>query len=122
MKTSVAMAIARVVGKAVLFTIAVALVVGIIGYLYKWDSSRTYSDAFLVAGVLVVLGSVSSQMGMAQDWHYSQQIFSESFRTMSSADRAHYVINVSKSPGLASLGLMSGFLLIAISALLAILF
>ena len=117
MKRLVIMAIIKMCGKAILITIIVGIVIGVIGYMNKWATSLAYSNAFFIAGCLVIVAGASSRLGAGREWNSFQSIYAESFRDMSSSERANYIINASSSWRLVILGLLSGILLILVSAL-----
>ena len=117
MKRIVIMAIIRMCGKAVLFTTIAGTAIGGIGYVNQWDTSRAYSNAFFIAGCLVIIAGMSSRLGASQDWRSFQLPYAESFRDMSSSERANFVVEASSSIGLVILGLLSGVMLILISVL-----
>ncbi len=39
------------------------------GNLNKWDTSVKYSNAFFIAGALVIIGGLSSRMAASEDWY-----------------------------------------------------
>jgi hypothetical protein len=122
MKRLVIMTIIKMCGEAGLITIFIGIVIGIIGYLKQWDTSLKYSNAFFIAGSLVILAGISSRLGAGQEWNSFQMLHAESFRDMSPSERANFVVDASSSVHLVILGLLSGILLILISALVAELF
>ena len=101
-------------GKAILLTIMVAIVIGLIGYKNQWDS-LAYSNAFFIAGGLIIVAGAFSRLAAGQDWSVFQSLYAESFRNMSSGERADFIINASSSVNLVILGVLSGILLILIS-------
>jgi hypothetical protein len=117
MKRLVIMALIKMCGKAILLTIIAGIVIGVIGHIKKWDTSLAYSNAFFIAGCLVVVAGALSRLGAGQEWGTFQSLYAESFRDMSSSERAKFIINASSSVRLVILGLLSGFLLILISVL-----
>jgi hypothetical protein len=102
-------------GKAILLTIIAGIVIGAIGYMKKWDTSLAYSNAFFIAGCLMIVAGVSSRLGAGQQWGNFRSLYAESFRDMSSSERANFIVDASSSAGLIILGLLSGVLLILIS-------
>jgi hypothetical protein len=119
MKRLVIMAITKMCGKAILLTIIAGIVIGVIGHIKKWDTSLAYSNAFFIAGCLVIMAGMSSRLAAGQEWNTFQLLSAESFREMSSSERANFIINASSSISLVILGLLSGLLLILISAIAA---
>lgn len=113
-------AIIKMCTKAIVITTIVGIVIGIIGYINKWNSSIAYSNAFFLAGCLVIVAGTSSRLGAGQEWSRFQLLYAESFRDMSSSERANFIIDASSSISLVILGLLSGILLILISAIAAI--
>lgn len=122
MNRSVITAILTMLGKAILITVMVGVVIGIIGRLYKWDTSIAYSNAFFIAGCLAIIAGASSRLGAGEDWKTFQLFSAESFRHMSSGERAKFIVDTSSPIHLVILGGTSGVLLILISWLILKLF
>ncbi len=122
MRRFVIKAIIKVIVESLLITAVIGVIIGIIGYINKWDSSITYSNAFFIAGCLTIIAGASSRLTAGQDWNMSQLLYAESFRDMSSGERANFIVNASSSVRLVILGALSGLLLIIISALVIRLF
>ena len=87
-----------------------------------WDTSLAYSNAFFIAGGLVFVAGAASRLTAGQDWRNSRLLYAESFRGMSSSERANFIVNASSSLRLPILGAASGILLAIISELVAKLF
>lgn len=117
MKRLVVSAILKMCANSIVITTIVGAVIGIIGYLNEWNSAITYSNAFFVAGCLVIIAGTSSRIGAGDDWQVFQLLSAESFRGMSSGERANFIINASSPVRLVILGLMSGILLMITSVL-----
>ena len=117
MKRLVIMTIIKMCGEAILLTIIAGIVIGVIGIMNKWDTSLAYSNAFFIAGFLVIIAGATSRLGAGQEWTNFQLSYTESFRDMSSGERADFIINAGRSLRLFILGLLSGLLLILISAI-----
>jgi hypothetical protein len=122
MKRLVILAVIKMCGKAILLTIIAGVVIGVIGHIKKWDTSLIYSNAFFIAGCLVIIAGASSRLGASQEWSNFQLLYAESFRDMSNDERANFIINASSSVSLVILGLLSGILLILISVIMAKMF
>jgi hypothetical protein len=118
MKRLVIMAILRLCGTAILFTVIAGAIIGVIGYLNQWDTTVAYSNAFFIAGCLMIIAGGSSRLTAGREWSSYQSVYAESFRDMSSGERANYIIEASSSFRLVILGLLSGFMLILISFVL----
>jgi hypothetical protein len=121
MKRLVIMAIIKMCGKAILITIMAGIVIGVIGYKNQWDS-LAYSNAFFIAGGLIIVAGAFSRLVAGQEWGVFQSLYAESFRDMSSGERADFIIKASSSVNLVILGVLSGILLILISWLVTRLF
>jgi hypothetical protein len=117
MKRLVILTILRMCGEALLLTMVAGIIIGIIGYRNQWDASIQYSNAFFIAGCLLIIAGGSSKMTAGADWESSQTLYAESFRGMSNSERANFIIDASSSYRLVILGLLSGITLIIISAL-----
>jgi hypothetical protein len=115
MRRLVILAIIKMCGEAILLTVIAGMVIGAIGYINNWDTSLAYSNAFFIAGCLVILAGASSRLGAGQQWGNFRSLYAESFRDMSSDERAKFIIDASSSVRLVILGLLSGLLLILIS-------
>ena len=115
MKRLVITAMLKMGGEAVLLTILAGIVIGIIGYLNQWDTSLQYSNAFFIAGCLLIIAGASSRLGAGQERNYFQELYAESFRDMSASEQANFIVNASSSVRLVILGLLSGILLFIIS-------
>jgi hypothetical protein len=116
------MAVIKMCGEAIFLTILAGIVIGIIGNFRKWDTSLEYSNAFFIAGCLVIVAGMLSRQVAGQEWNYFQGLYAESFRDMSPGERANFIINASSSVRLVILGLLSGMMLILISLLVTKLF
>ena len=122
MNRLVIMTIIKMCGEAILLAIVAGIVVGVIGNVNKWDNSLAYSNAFFIAGGLMIVAGGLSRLYASQDWNNSQYLYAESFRNMSSSERANYIISASNSVKMLILGLLSGILLILISVLVTKMF
>jgi hypothetical protein len=119
MKRTVIKSITKMCAEAVFLTAVIAVVIGVLGYINKWNSSIAYSNAFFVAGCLVIVAGGMSRLSAGQDRNNFQLFHAESFRDLSSSEQANFIINASSSVHLVILGLLIGTLLILISAIAA---
>jgi len=119
MKRLVIKAIIKMCAKSILLTTIIGVIIGIIGYTNKWNSSIAYSNAFFLAGCLVIVAGTASRLGAGQEWNNFQLLNAESFREMNSSERANFIINASSSISLVILGLLTGILLILIFVIVA---
>jgi hypothetical protein len=122
MKRPILKVMIKMCSTAILISILVGILIGIIGNLNKWDTSIKYSNAFFIAGALVIIAGFSSRLSAGQDWKISQQLNAESFRNMSVSEQAGSIVKASNSVRLVVLGFLSGILLILASVLVTILF
>jgi hypothetical protein len=111
------MAIIKMCGKAISLTMIAGIVIVVIGNKNKWDTSLAYSNAFFIAGCLVIVAGGLSRLSAGKEWFNYQLLYAESFRNMSSSERVNFIIEASSPLSLVILGLLSGILLILISAL-----
>lgn len=118
----VAKAIFQMCAKAALLTAIVGAIIGVIGYVNKWDGQYAYSNAFFLAGCLLIIAGASSRYNAGQGWNVFQQFHAESFRGMSRSEQAKFIIDTSSSMSTVILGVLSGIFLIILSALAAYLF
>ena len=119
MKRPVVMAVIKMCGEALLLSILAGIVIGIIGNLNHWDTALEYSDAFFIAGSLLIIAGASSRLAAGQDLERFRGLYADSFRNMSPGERADFIVNASSSVRLVVIGLLSGVLLILISELVA---
>jgi len=122
MKRLVIMTILKMCGEAITLTIFAGIIIGVIGYLNKWNSSLTYSNAFFIAGCLAIIGGTSSRLGASRERDSFQSLYAESFRNMSDSERANFIVSASSSFRIVILGLVSGIMLFLISVLVTKLF
>ncbi|MGD8466861.1 MAG: hypothetical protein PVI09_23635 [Anaerolineae bacterium] len=115
MKRLVLMATLKMCGKAIVLTVMVSIAIGAIGYVRAWDTSLAYSNAFFIAGCLVIVAGASSRLAAGREWASFQALPAESFRHMNRGEMANVIINVSSSLSLVLLGFLTGILLILIS-------
>ncbi|MBI5294544.1 MAG: hypothetical protein HY869_03635 [Chloroflexi bacterium] len=122
MKSPVIKEITKLCAKSFAITTIIGVVIGIIGYVKEWNSPIAYSNAFFVAGCLLIIAGTSSRYAASQDWNEYQLLNAESFREMSSSQRINHIVNENSPLHLVLLGVLSGILLILISAIAAFLF
>jgi hypothetical protein len=122
MKRSIMIAIIKLVGEAILFTIIAGIIIAIIGKVNEWETAIQYSNAFFIAGGLVIIAGVMSRLRAGEEWYYFQRYSTESLPDMSPAERANFIVNTNNSLRQTILGLLTGFLLILISVLVMKLF
>lgn len=113
------LAVLKMWGKALLLTVFAGILVVATGIIREWDSSLQYSNGFFVAGCLVIVAGASSRMGAGPEWNMFQLLHAESFRDMSSAERANFILKVSSPVRLVILGLLSGTMLLIVSYFVA---
>jgi hypothetical protein len=119
MKQQLIKAIVKMFTKAFALTAIIAAVIGVLGYVKQWDSSLKYSNAFFVAGCLMIIAGASSRYAASQSWERFQLISTESLQQMSSSERVRYIIETSSPVSTVILGVLTGILLISISAVAA---
>lgn len=112
----------KLCAKSIAITAIVGVIIGIIGYVKEWNSPISYSNAFFVAGCLLIIAGASSRYASSQDWNEYQLLNAESFREMSSSERVNHIVNENSPLHLVLLGVLSGMTLILISAIAAFLF
>ena len=122
MDRTVVKAILKMCAKAALLAAVVGAVVGVIGYVNKWEGQYAYSNAFFLAGCLLIIAGASSRYNAGQGWNVFQQFQAESFRGMSRSEQARFIIDTSSSVSTVILGVLSGIFLIILSAMAAYLF
>lgn len=115
MKRLVITAIIKMCAESILLVAVFGVAIGIIGYINEWNTSLSYSNAFFIAGCLAIVTGVFSRLEGGKDWDTFQLLSAESFRGMSSGERANFIINASNSLRAIVLGVLTGILLILIS-------
>ena len=118
MKRLIILTLIKMCGEAILLALTVGIVIAVIGNINNWDTSIAYSNAFFIAGCLLVVTGGMSRLLAGQEWTRYQLFSAESFHNMKSGEQANFIINASSSYRLVILGLLSGILLIIISAIL----
>jgi len=113
----VILAVIKLCGEAILIALVVGILIGIIGNWKDWDTTLRYSNAFFIAGCLLIIAGGTSKLAAGSEWFSFQRTYAESFRDMSASERANYIVDASSSVRLVILGLLSGVLLIIISVL-----
>ena len=119
MKRVVIEAIIKMCAKSIFLTAIIGVIIGVIGYLSQWNSSIAYSNAFFLAGCLVLIAGGLSRFASGQGFSHFQLLDAESFRGMSPGERANYIIDISSSTSNLILSLLSGLSLMVISAMAA---
>ncbi len=119
MRHPIILAITKTLAKAMLLTAVIGAVIAAIGYTNKWSSSLPYSNAFFIAGSLMIIAGASARYAAGQQTGAFRSLGSESFRDMSSSERADFIVNISSSLSTVILGILTGILLIVISAVAA---
>jgi len=116
-KRPVIIAMGKLCGEAFLFTIFAGIVIWIMGDLNQWNTSMKYSNAYFIAGALVIIGVLSSRMAASEDWNTFRKLGGGSLRDMSPTERANFIVEASSSMRLVIVGLLSGVSLMLISLL-----
>lgn len=104
-------------GEAILFTVITGVAIGIFGYIRHWNSTISYSNAFFVAGCLFIVGGGMSRLAAGGEWNTFLLFSGESFRDMSASERANFIVEASSSMRFVIVCLLTGVLLILISAI-----
>jgi hypothetical protein len=112
-------AILKMCAESILLATVIGVAIGILGHVNKWNSSVAYSDAFFVAGCVVIVAGASSRLAAGGERNNFQLFHAESFRDMSTSEQANFIINASSSLHLVILGVLIGIWLILISAIAA---
>lgn len=112
------MTIIKLCAEAILIALIAGIIILVIGYFKAWDALLPYSNAFFLAGCVIIIAGGLSRLAASQEAGYFRSLNAESFRDMSSNEQAEYIINVSSPYRLVILGFLSGLLLILVSAVL----
>jgi sulfite exporter TauE/SafE len=122
MERSIIMAIIKILARVLFFTIIIGGLIAFLGYTNQWTSPIKYSNAFFIAGALMMIAGGMSRLAAGEDWKTYQMLSGESFRGMSSGDRANYIINISSQLSTMLVGILTGIVLFILSAVAAYLF
>jgi len=115
-------AILKTLTKSLLFTAVIAGGIGVFGCFNHWGSNITYSNVFFLAGAVMIILGAMSRTTAGESWNTFQLISGETFRGMSTSQRANFIIEASSSMSALILGVLSGLELIILSAIAAYLF
>src|ERR1041384_1992601 len=119
MERSIIRAILIFCTESVILTALIGVGIGLLGYMRQWNSSVAYSDAFFLAGCMVIVAGGLSRLGAGQEWSIFQLFSAERFRDMNSGEGANLIINANSPVRLILVGALTGALLILISAIAA---
>ncbi len=121
MERLVIKAIIKMCVKAISLAVVIGVVIVIVGYINKWNSPIAYSNAFFLAGCLVIVAGTAARLGAGRELSNTPLIHAESFREMSNIERASFIIDTNSPVSLVILGVLTGILLMLISAIAAFL-
>lgn len=115
--------ILRLVGIASGLTLLISLVVLIIGFVFQWNSSVQFSNAFFAAGVIAILiGTLSVTGGFGQRGNFGMT-YAESAGQASLPERTQRMMaDINQRYGVLIMMFCTGILLIAISVAIPRLF
>lgn len=119
MKRLVIQEIVKMLAKSALLAAIVGVVIGVIGTSYHWNTPIAYSNAFFIAGCILIIAGASSRFAAGQEAATNRSIHAESFRDMSLGEQVSYVVDASSPLSRVILGALSGLWLILISAIAA---
>lgn len=122
MRRSIIRTLIEIGGEVVALSILAGVAIAFIGNRSQWNTSIQYSNAYFIAGSLIIIAGASSRLGAGQEWTTFQRLYTESFRNMSNTERANFIVTVSSSIRTLIVGTASGMLLILISVLVTKLF
>jgi hypothetical protein len=114
--------ILRMAGRVAVVTVIAVIIIALLGLINQWDSSTPYSNAFFIAGAIMIAGGVGTKMRAGEDWTSTQEIHPESLSGMTGEQQSRLVLNPSNSTRLAIMGMGSGTLLVLMSLLVLRLF
>ena len=83
MKRQIISVVLKLGGEALLLTIFVGIMNIIIGNWKQWDTSAKYSNAFFIAGCLLIVGGAFARQAAGQEWGTFQKLSAESSGGMS---------------------------------------
>jgi hypothetical protein len=120
MKSLIVKAIINLCVKSILLTLAIGSLISLLGFVNHWATSLAYSNAFFLAGCLVIVAGTATKLSAQHD--YSETFRFESFRKTFLNEPANATENSSGSLNLVALGLSTGISLALISILIDRLF
>jgi hypothetical protein len=108
----------RLMGKILGATVAISLLVLLIGYFLRWNDPFKFSNGFFTVGaLLIVLGILSIGGGFAQRANFGM-LYGESAGQMSSPERARRMVaDITQRYGSFIFLLLTGLFLIGISVI-----
>lgn len=122
MKRQIILNVLKVVGQAVIITLIAALIILIVGFLKHWQTSIQYSNAFFIAGsVLIIVGGLS-KFSAAAGRAPPQNSPTETHPEPSPGEQSTQVVKPSSTSRLLAIGVISGFLCFIVSALITKIF
>jgi hypothetical protein len=106
----------RLAGLILGVTLAISLLVLLIGYIYQWDKPVQFSDAFFAAGaIIIILGIFSVIGGFAQRANFNI-LYAESAGQANLAERSQRIVaEVTQRYGVVILLVSTGLVLIGIA-------
>ncbi len=110
----------RVLSEAGVVFLLVAILVGVIGYARQWSTSREFSDAFFIAGSLVIIAGASSRVAAGASWDIHQRFHSESMQGQGLGEQINSIVSASSPWRLVILGFLSGLALMVVSVLISL--
>lgn len=113
-------AISRLGLEAVGVCLLAAIVVGIMGYVRQWTTALEYSNAFFIAGSLVIIAGASSRVAAGASWDVHQRFHAETMKGQGLGEQINSIVNASSPWRLVILGFLSGVALMMISVLVTL--
>lgn len=106
----------RLAGLVVGATLAISVILLLIGYIYQWNDPVMYSDAFFAAGMIVILiGGLTVAGGFSQRANFNM-LYAESAGQADLAERSRRTLaDILQRYGVMILLLVTGLMLIGIA-------
>lgn len=97
-----------------------AIGVAVMGYIRQWNTAIEYSDAFFIAGSLVIIAGASSRVAAGASWDIHQRFHAESMQGQGLGEQINSVVSASSPWRLVILGFVSGVALMVVSVLVSL--
>jgi len=111
--------IISLLAEALLLTAGIGLIIFVFGRLGRWGSPVAYSNAFVLAGLLVFVAGAISRLSAGQGMFNFPSLTAESYKQMDISERFRFIIGANSPLRLVILGAMTGLYLILIALIFA---
>lgn len=110
----------RVGREAAGICLCAAVTVGVMGYIQQWNTAMEFSNAFFIAGSLVIIAGASSRLAAGASWDTHQRFHAESMKEQGLGEQINSMVSASSPWRLVILGVASGVALMMVSVLITL--